>query len=192
MKNCSSCRRSSYSVWNRSSCSLALNKGWTQYFLDFLFFSLRRIVNASSASSSESIFKLTVLQFGELWRRSVVAVTNDCRGWTPLSITWWPFCEIVRLDNEKPHSLYVYRGKLPKSYHLTLFSPPKPHYKVFRPSLIYNISWVSSVIFILFLKAFKYVSTAVSETLASGTIWATGFPNRTAGCLNRTSIWNVG
>jgi hypothetical protein len=32
----------------------------------------------------------------------------------------------------------VRRGKLPKLYHLTLFSKPKP-YKVFRPSLICNI-----------------------------------------------------
>jgi hypothetical protein len=30
---------------------------------------------------------------------------------------------------------------LPKSYHLTLFSPPKPHYKVFWPSLICTNTW---------------------------------------------------
>jgi hypothetical protein len=79
-------------------------------------------------------------------------------------------------------------GKLPKSYHLTIFSPPKPHYKVLRPSLICNIyisiSLVSSVIFFYFLKEFKYVSTAVSLTLTSGTIWESGF-------LNRTSTWNT-
>jgi hypothetical protein len=50
--------------------------------------------------------------------------------------------------HDKNTSLYPYdTGKLPKSYHLTLFSPPKPHYKVFLPPLICNVQTDISAIF---------------------------------------------
>jgi hypothetical protein len=57
-------------------------------------------------------------------------------------------------------------------------------YVTYRP-----ISWVSWVIFLDFSVLVRFYGGFL--TLASGTIWATGFLNRTAGCLNRTSTWNV-
>jgi hypothetical protein len=99
-----------------------------------------------------------------------------------------------RAPKSSSFSSVVSRRKLPKSYHLTLSSPPKLHYKVFQPSLICNIQTDILGIFsnfLHFLKEFKYFSTTVSETLASGTIWATGFLNPTVSCLNRTSTWNI-